>query len=147
MAKKYHIDLSEAERSHLIDIVKRRSLRSELVKRSQILLSADRLGSKSWTDEQISCEYQVSTRTIERLRARFVNEGFELCLKDKPRPNTDKIKFDGVVEAHLISLRCSTPPEGHSGWTLQLLADKMVELNYVESISHESVRQIQKKHD
>lgn len=144
-AKKYHVDLTEIEQSKLESIVAKRKSTSELVKRSKILLAADRNGSQQWGDEQISKQYEVSTRTIERIRKRYVEDGLEFTLKGKPRLNLDKIKFDGEIEAHLIALRCSEPEEGNSKWTLQLLAEKMVALNYVESISHESVRQILKK--
>lgn len=145
MAKIYHVDLSTEERTKLENIVKKRKSTSEIVKRSKILLSADREGEKRWKDLEISKQYEVSTRTIERLRQRYVLEGLEVTLKGKPRLNLDKKKFDGEVEAKLIALRCSEPKVGRSGWTLQLLADEMVALNYVESISHESVRQILKK--
>lgn len=145
MAKIYHVDLTADERNQLKEIVKKRVATSEAVKRSNILLSADRLGEKNWTDAKISETYQVSTRTIERLRERYVNEGLSVALKGKPRMNLDKKLFDGEVEAHLVALRCSEPELGRSNWTLRLLADKMVALSYVESISHESVRQILKK--
>jgi transposase len=145
MRKIYHVDLSEAEREELENIVKRRKSSSESVKRSHILLACDRLGDKKWKDSQISDFYKVSIRTIERLRERYVNEGIKVSISGKPRPNLDKIKFDGEVEAKLIALRCSEPQTGQSSWTLQLLADKMVELSYVESISYESVRQLLKK--
>jgi transposase len=145
MRKIYHVDLSEAEREELESIVKRRKSSSESVKRSHILLACDRLGDKKWKDSQISDFYKVSIRTIERLRERYVNEGIKVSISGKPRPNLDKIKFDGEVEAKLIALRCSEPQTGQSSWTLQLLADKMVELSYVESISYESVRQLLKK--
>lgn len=145
MRKFYHVDLSESERVRLEKIVRKRKANSQIVKRSNILLSADRLGDKCWTDEQIAKTYQVSVRTIERLRLRLVTEGLEVALKGKPRLNTDKRKFDGEVESKLVALRCSEPELGTSSWTLELLADKMVALNYVESISKESVRQILKK--
>jgi len=145
MSKKYHVDLTETERLDLTKIVNKRKANSQIYKRSKILLAADRLGEQSWNDKEISLAYQVSIRTIERLRKRFVEDGLSTCLKGKPRLNLDKTKFDGEVEAKLIALRCSEPEEGRTGWTLNLLADKMVELSYVESISHESVRQILKK--
>jgi len=144
-AKKYHVDLTEVERSKLESIVAKRKATSELAKRSNILLAADRNSSRQWGDVEISKQYEVSTRTIERIRKRYVEEGLEFTLKGKPRLNLDKIKFDGGVEAHLVALRCSEPELGRSSWTLHLLADKMVALDYVESISHESVRQILKK--
>lgn len=143
--KKYHVDLTEIEKSKLESIVAKRKSTSEIVKRSNILLAADRNGSRKWGDTEISNQYEVSIRTIERIRKRYVEEGLEVTLKGKPRLNLDKKKFDGEVEAHLIALRCSEPESGRSSWTLQLLADKMIALNYVESISHESVRQILKK--
>ena len=144
-AKIYHVDLELSEREQLEQIVKKRKSTSEQVKRSNILLSADRKGSKKWNDQQISSQYEVSTRTIERLRKRYVEEGLEVALKGKPRLNLHRKIFDGEVEAKLIALRCSEPDEGRSSWTLQLLADKMVALNYVDHMSHESVRQLLKK--
>jgi len=145
LKKIYHVDLTELERDKLEGIVKKRKSTSVAVKRSKILLSADRLGSRHWKDCKIAAQYEVSTRTIERLRKRYVEDGLALVLKGKPRLNLDKKVFDGEVEAQLIALRCSEPGEGRSSWTLRLLANKMVELSYVESISHESVRKILKK--
>jgi hypothetical protein len=145
MKKTYHIDLTEAEQSELQGIVKKRLSTSEATKRSQILLAADRNGDKKWSDSAIAAEYKVSRRTVERLRERCVMDGLSIALLGKPRPNLDKIKFDGVVESRLIALRCSNPPEGRSGWTLQLLGDNLVRLECVDSISVESVRQILKK--
>jgi transposase len=145
MAKIYHVDLTEEERSYLTSIVNKRLSTSEAVKRSSILLAADRLGEKVWKDEQIATTYLVSIRTVERLRERFVNEGLNIALLGKPRLNLDKIVFDGEVESKLVALRCSEPVIGQDNWSLRILADKMVELSYVESISHESVRQILKK--
>ncbi len=145
MAKIYHVDLTTEERIKLEKIVNKHKSTSESTKRSKILLAADRHGEKKWTDEDISKNYQVSVRTIERLRERYVNEGLSVALSGKPRLNLDKKVFDGEVEAKLVALRCSQPDLGQSSWTLRLLSDKMVELSYVESISHESVRQILKK--
>ena len=144
-SKIYHVDLSLEERMKLESIVSKRKSTSQIFKRSKILLAADRVGMKKWNDSRIAQQYEVSTRTIERLRQRYVLDGLEVALKGKPRLNLDKKKFDGVVESKLVALRCSEPEEGRSGWTLRLLADKMVTLDYVESISHESVRQILKK--
>jgi transposase len=144
-SKIYHVDLTDLEREELALIIKKRKSTSEIVKRSKILLAADREGSKNWKDSQIAAHYEVSTRTIERLRKRLVEDGLSIALKGKPRENLHKKKFDGQVESNLVALRCSDPPLGYSGWTLQLLADKMVALDHVESISHESVRQILKK--
>lgn len=146
MGKKiYHVDLTKAEQDYLLDIVKRRKSESGSVKRSQILLAADRNGEKNWSDKVISESYLVNVRTVERLREKFVLHGLEIALKGLRRLNEDKIKFDGVVETKLVTLRCSTPPEGYSSWTLTLLADRMVKLEIVESISSETVRRILKK--
>ena len=96
--------------------------------------------------QDIAKAYDVNVRTVERLRQRFVEDGYEIALHGKPRPvNREKI-LDGRVESKLISLRCSDVPAGANSWTLRLLADKLVALDYVESISYESVRQILKKH-
>ena len=143
--KKYHVDLTEQERERLEEIVKRRKSTSEATKRSLILLAADRGGDKVLKDKEISNMYQVTPRTVERLRERYVIEGLDLALSGLPRLNLDKIKFDGVVESQLVSLRCSNPPEGRSSWTLELLGDKLVQLKVVESISHESVNRLLKK--
>ncbi|MEM8524075.1 MAG: helix-turn-helix domain-containing protein [Bacteroidota bacterium] len=144
-AKIYHIDLSEKERKELEEFVTKRKATTQKWKRSKILLAADRGGEKRWDDGQIAKQYEVSTRTIERLRQRYVLEGLEVALNGKPRLNLDKKKFDGQVEAQLIALRCSEPKLGRSSWTLRLLAEEMVALEYVVEISHESVRQILKK--
>lgn len=111
-----------------------------------MLLGADQSpGAPAWTDERIAESYHVSVRTVERLRRRFVEEGFEVALYGKKREPVKEKVFDGQVEAHLVALRCSEPPEGFARWSLRLLAEQMVELDYVESISHESVRQLLKK--
>ena len=145
MRKKYHVTLTDGEREELKRIKDNRSSKSPIVKRAYILLAADECGEKCWNDHQIHEAYDVSVRSVERLRERFVLEGFETALNGKEREIFKEKIFTGEVEAKLISLRCSDPPAGYARWTLHLLADKMVELNYVESISHESVRQILKK--
>lgn len=145
MVKIYHVDLSAAEQERLSKIIKKRVSTSEIVKRSLILLAADRNGDKKWNDTKIAKTYLVSFRTVERLRERFVNEGLDFALAGKPRLNTDKIIFDGEIEAKLLAIRCSQPIEGRSSWTLRLLANRMIELSIVDHISHESVRKLLKK--
>jgi hypothetical protein len=146
MGKKvFHVDLQATERLRLQGIVNRRKSESEATKRSLILLASDRNGDKRWTDVEISTAYKVSVRTVERLRERFVLHGLDIALSGLPRLNEDKIKFDGAVEAQLVSLRCSDPPEGYSSWTLSLLSDKLVRLGVVESISQQSVNRLLKK--
>ncbi|MCP4392765.1 MAG: helix-turn-helix domain-containing protein [Alphaproteobacteria bacterium] len=145
MYKKYHIHLTKQEILQLQEIVRTRKSSSVQVKRALILLAADVNGELNWNDEQIAKAYCVGISTVERLRHRFVIDGFYTALHGKKREVfKDKI-FDGAIESHLISLRCSHAPKGYSRWTLHLLADKMVELGYVEQMSHESVRQILKK--
>lgn len=89
--------------------------------------------------------YGVGPRTVERIRERFVQQGFEAALQSKADQENRARKFDGKIEAKLVTLACGTPPEGHARWTLQLLADKMVELKYMESISHQAVYNVLKK--
>src|SRR5215210_206435 len=143
MAKKYIVRLSEVERAELQEVIRNRSAKSIQVKRAYVLLAADSDGANK-TDEQIKSDYQMSLRSIERLRQRYVSEGMALALTGKKR-EVYRHMFDGSIEAHLVALRCSSPPDGHAHWTLRLLADRMVELEYVEHISHESVRQVLKK--
>jgi len=144
--KLYHVNLTEDECNALVSLIQTRSKKSQQVKRAYVLLAADESGEKKWKDEQIRQAYQVSIRTIERLRERFVVEGLKVALEGKKREVFREKIFTGEVEAKLIALRCSDPPVGYNRWTLQLLADKMIELEYVEHISDESVRQLLKKH-
>lgn len=144
-AKKYKITLTEKERKLLSKIIKDRSSRSPQVRRSYMLLAADENGDKQWKDEKISSSYGCNISTIERLRKRFVEESFETALYGKKREPVGEKILDGRVEAKLIALRCSKPPKGYQNWSLRLLADRMVALEYVEHISHESVRQLLNK--
>ncbi len=144
MAKIYRVLLSAVERSDLQEIVSRRSEKSEAVKRSYLLLGADEDGP-GLPDITLSERYKVSTRTIERLRQRYVEEGLQVALKGKKREVFKEKIFDGEVEAKLLALKCSDPPDGYNKWTLRLLADKMVSLEYVPHMSHEGARQLLKK--
>lgn len=142
---KHTIKLSDEEREELGNILHHRSSKSVQVKRSYMLLATDEQGEKHWTDEQISQAYGVSISTIERLRYRLVEEGFDIALYGKKREPVKEKVLDGRAEAKLIALRCSNPPAGYQQWSLRLLAEQMVVLEYVEHISHESVRQLLKK--
>lgn len=143
--KRYHVTLTESERDQLKAIVTKRKADSQAVKRAYVLLAADENQEDWLKDEQIQKTYQVSIRTIERLRERFVEDGLDRALKGKKREKyKDKI-FDGAVEAHVVALRCSQPPSGHARWTVRLLAQQMVELSYVETIGRETVRKMLKK--
>lgn len=143
--KKYHVTLTTDERQQLQAIITKRNAKSQAVKRAYILLAADE-NQPSWLkDEQIKATYRVSIRSIERLRERFVEDGFEVALQGKKREKYKDVVFDGAVEAHVIALRCSEPPTGYARWSIRLLAQKMVELNYVEAIGRETVRKLLKK--
>ena len=118
------------------------------VKRSTIInayivLKADRLCG--WTNADIASAYDVSTKKVEQLKKRFVEEGFEAALYRKPVTNAHRRKITGDEEAHLIALCCSQAPEGRERWTLRMLADKMVELDVITSVSHETIRRTLKK--
>lgn len=145
MAKRYIVSLTEEEQKYLQGLIERRSEKSAVVKRAYALQAADVNGSKRWPDSKISEVYGLRIRTIEKIRQRFVEDGFETVIKGKPQLRFKDKTFDGKVEAHLVALRCSEPPEGNKCWTLHLLKERMVALGYVESISHETIRQMLKK--
>ena len=145
--KKYIIKLSQEERDTLKKIITSGRGPARMFARARILLKADQgEHGPNWSDEKISDALDVTVQTIERIRKQFVEEGFDAVLSR--RQYTQKVsrkKIDGNVEAHLIALSCSEPPKGYVRWTLRLLADKIVELGYVETISHEAIRQTLKK--
>ena len=145
--KKYIIKLSIDERNTLKKLITSGRGPARMFTRARILLKADQgISGPNWSDEKISDALDVTVQTIERVRKQFVEEGFDAVLSR--RQYTQKVsrkKIDGKVEAHLIALSCSEPPEGSARWTLRLLADKIVELGYVESVSHEAIRQTLKK--
>jgi hypothetical protein len=118
---------------------------SQKVRRAQMLLKAD-IAGPAWTDEQIAAAFDSRTRTVEKLRERFVADGFAQTLHGKPRerPATERM-LGGKQEAQLIAMRLSSPPKGYANWTLRLLARKLVELEIVPAISHETVRSTLKK--
>ena len=144
MVKKYIVSLTRKEQAELRSVVSRRNEKAQAVKRAYVLLAADE-NAENLCDSEIALRYHLTIRTIEGIRKRFVEEGFSQVVYGKKRTVFKEKLFDGRVEAHLIALRCSDPPKGHSAWTLQLLAGQMVRLGYVESISYESVRQLLKK--
>lgn len=143
--KKYHVTLADEERKQLQAIIAKRTAKSQAVKRAYVLLAADENQPDWLKDEQIKTTYQVSIRSIERMRERFVEDGFEFALNGKKREKYKDVVFDGAVEAHVIALRCSEPPAGYARWSVRLLAEKMIELNYVETIGRETVRKMLKK--
>ena len=145
MNKKYIVRLSDEERSACQGIVKKLKGSSQKVRRAQILLKADADGP-GWSDEKIAEAYGCRVQTVENVRKRLVTESFELALEGKKRqdPPTPP-KLDGEGEAKLIALRLGKPPAGYGHWTLRLLADQLVALEVVDSISSETVRKTLKK--
>ena len=145
--KKYIVRLSKEERKALKRLVSSGKGSARMFTRAHILLKAD--GGEAgpeWPDQKIGDAFDVTIQTIERVRKQLVTEGFDAVLKR--RKYTQKVsrkKIDGDVEAHLIALACSEAPEGYKQWSLRLLAGKLVELGYVDSISHEAVRRALKK--
>lgn len=138
--KKYVVELREEQRSYLRDLVRKGTEKARKLTRARILL----LSSEGKTDSFIADALGVSTQTVRNIRKRFAEEGLEAALNDRPRPGAQP-KLDAKGEAFLIALACSDPPQGRECWTMQLLADKLVELGIVESISDETVRRVLKK--
>lgn len=138
--KKYRITLSDEEIKQLNDLTSKGQAKAREFKRAMILLKAN----EDLTDPQIMAALNVSRPCVERIRKRYVTGGLEKALHDDPRPG-QKRKLDGRGEAHLIAITCTPVPEGYEHWELRLLADKLVEQGIVESISHETVRQVLKK--
>ena len=139
-AKLYRVNLTEAEREHLLGITRRGRSSGRKVKRSLILCKAD----EGLTGQQVAKALMVGPATVGRVRRRFVEGGLERALDDLPRPGQRR-KLDGRQEAHLMAVACSAAPEGHTRWTLRLLADEAVKLELTGSISRETVRQVLKK--
>ena len=145
MQKKYIVRLSDAERSECVQVIKKLKGSSTKVRRAQILLKADVEGP-AWTDAKIAEAFNCRVRTIEKLRRRLVVEGFEIALNGKKRANPPTPpKLDGEGEAKLIAMRLGKPPAGYGRWTLHLLAEQLVILEVVDSISAETVRKTLKK--
>ena len=143
--KKYIVRLSNEEQEQLKKLTAVGKSAAYKIKHAHILLKADADGP-NWTDKQIAEAFSVTTRTVSGIRQRFVEQGLESALNRKKQDNPSRRPiFDGQAEARLIAIGCSMPPEGHARWTLRLLADKAVELEIVESVSHETVRQTLKK--
>jgi len=145
MLKKYIVRLTDAERETLKRVVDKPKGSSQRVRRAQVLLKADADGP-GWTDAKIADAFGCRTKTVENIRERFVTEGFEITLDGQPRVNPPCPKLlDGEKEAKLIAMRLSSPPPGFANWSLRLLAEQVVALEIVESISYETVRRTLKK--
>jgi len=143
MAIRYAVDLTDTERAALREIISKNKAKRSTIINAYVLLKADR--SCGWTNADIASAYEVSTKKVEQLKKRFVEDGFEAALYRKPVTNAHRRKITGDEEAHLIALYCRQAPEGHERWTLRMLADKMVELDIIASVSHETIRRTLKK--
>lgn len=143
---RYTIKLTKTEVGELHDIINKGSHTSQTFRTAYILLNCDEgKYSDKVTNEQISQVLKIGMRTIDRVKKKFIEEGFEGVLERRPTQRIYEPKVDGDIEAKLVSLCCNEPPTGFAKWSLRLLADKMVELKYVESISHVTVRSVLKK--
>ena len=145
MQKRYVVRLTDQERCELRCVVKQLKGTGQKVRRAQILLKADADGS-NWTDEHIAEAFSCRARTVERLRQRMVERGFEETLHriERAQPPVEKL-LTGEQEARIIATRLGPPPKGYANWTLRLLARKVVELKIVDAVSHETVRRTLKK--
>jgi hypothetical protein len=145
MRKLYVVRLTDQERAELQSVIKKLTGTGQKVRRAQILLKADVAGA-NWTDEHIAEAFSCRTRTVERLRQRWVERGFEETLHrvERAQPPVEKL-LTGEQEVRILATRLGAPPQGYANWTLRLLARKVVELHIVDSVSYETVRRTLKK--
>lgn len=144
---KYIVKLTLEERVELLTLIRFGKKAANTLMHARVLLSADENDTKlkPKTDETIAAEMHVSSKTVARIRQRFVQEGIESALSRRPHTNPKSRKIDGEQEAHLVALCCSTPPEGRSRWTLKLLANKLVSLDIIDSVSPATICRVLKK--
>jgi transposase len=146
MEKRYRVTLTEQERQELQKMVSTGKAAAKKLTRARIMLLADQVEGRAAKSDPEICEALGCGRaTVERVRKQFVENGLEATLQPAPSQRVYERRLDGKAEAHLIALTCSAPPEGRSQWTLRLLADRMVALEYVETVCYETVRQTLKK--
>ena len=144
--KRYRVKLTSEERTQLTELLSKGKAAARTLTHARILLKADEgVAGPRLSDEAIAEALDVNRSTVERVRTRCVEEGFEAALRPRPSRQVHPRKLDGVQEAHLVTLACSPAPNGRGRWTLRLLADTLVELEIVDGISHETVRQTLKK--
>ena len=147
MNKKYIVELTSEERSKLQEIVKKGKAAAYKIKHAHILLNADQgPQGQAWKDVQIAKAFHCHCTTVENLRRRLVEHGLDVAIERAKHKAYKPRILDGRAEAKLIAIACSEAPAGRSKWTLRLLADKMVELKIVDSISHVTIRNVLKKH-
>src|SRR5215208_2024230 len=145
MYKKYIVRLTQEQRTQLETLVSSGRTHARKLLYGRILLKADADGPDHWTDEKIAEALEGSTATVSRERRRFCEEGLEVALMPRKPGRPRRRVLDGRAEAHLIALSCSDPPEGRERWSMRFLADRMVELGHVDTVSHETVRRTLKK--
>jgi len=146
MRKKYHVILTQAERTQLLRLIHQGESSALKQTHARILLQADSSDQGlSRSDAEIHQALGVAVSTIERVRQRFAEDGLDAALERSPSQRTYERLLDGNAEAHLIALACSEPPQGHARWTLRLLARQMVGLEYCDTVSYETVRRTLKK--
>jgi transposase len=144
--KKYVVSLTEEERAHLRTLIGRGTAPARTMSRARILLKTNQGdGGAAWADAAISEALEVGLSTVARVRQRYVNEGLEAALTHKAPEREYRRKLDGEQEARLIALACSEPPRGREHWTLRMLAERLVSLEVVQSVSYETVRQVLKQ--
>ena len=145
MEKRYIVRLADEERETLRNVIKRLNGSSQKVRRAQVLLKADADGP-NWTDKRIAEAFSCRTKTVENIRQRLVTEGFDIALNGKKPETPPRAKrLDGEQEAKVIALRLGAPPRGFANWSLRLLTEQVVELEIIDSVSHETVRKTLKK--
>jgi len=140
MSKHRTLSLTDQQREHLDHLIRTGNAPARVQTRARILLHTDRSQGDERPDQEVAQAVRVSPATVVRLRKAFLDEGMDAALFDKPRPGAVP-KITGDIEAQLVTLACSDPPTGRGRWTLRLLADKMVELGYLESISNQAIGQ------
>jgi transposase len=146
MAKRYRVTLTTEERGELERMISRGKADARKLAHARVLLQADEAeGGPARVDGDVASALDVSVRTVERVRQRFVEQGLAAALLPKPSPRLYGRKLDGEQEAHLLALACAAPPEGKARWSLRLLAERMVALEQADTLSHETVRQTLKK--
>jgi transposase len=145
--KKYKVTLTDEERQQLEGMIASGKAAAKRLAHARVLLKADAAqGGPAWPDERVAEAVEVSVATVERARRRFVEEGLDaaLCRKRQERPSRER-KLDGAAEARLVAIACSQPPDGRDRWTMQMLADELVELRVVDAVSDETVRRTLQK--
>ena len=143
---KYVIELSDQDKTRLMEIVKKGNSPARTILRANILLASDKQNDKYMTVSEIANAYRTTPTTVQTVRASYCKKGLEATITRKKRETPPiPAKVTGEVEAHVIALACGQPPEGYSKWTLRLLANKTIELGYIESISHVTISTILKK--